>query len=72
MLMKDIKCPAIMHGRKFESVAIQKFTKKTGLKICESGIVMSKVRPYIGCSPDGLTENGNLVEVKCPVLEIPK
>ena len=66
MTVKNIRCAAINHGRKYEKVAIEKFMDKYKIHVQESGIVVSKQRPYLGCSPDGITGTGNLVEVKCP------
>ena len=63
---KDIHAAPLMHGRKYESVAIRKFNKQSGLKTKDCGIVVDKSNPFLGCSPDGLVSDGNLIEVKCP------
>ena len=57
----------VRHGQKYESVAIEKFKRQTGLHVSESGLHVSKNYPYLGASPDGLLGDGEtVIEVKCP------
>ena len=35
-------------------------------KITDCGLFIYKERPYLGSSPDGVTEDGDLIEIKCP------
>ncbi len=53
-------------GHENESVAITKLATKIGKRIFELGTVQHPSIPYIGVSPDGITEDGMVVEIKCP------
>lgn len=54
------------HGKKSESAAIAKYEELKRTTVAKSGIVVSKQKPYLACSPDGLVHDDLLVEVKCP------
>jgi hypothetical protein len=56
------------HGKKSESAAIAKYEELKRTTVAKSGIVVSKQKPYLACSPDGLVHDDLLVEVKCPIL----
>ena len=69
--------PAIVHGKKFESVAIAQYIKQkssagTPVYFRRCGLVLHPLFRYLGASPDGLIvdESMNpaygLLEVKCP------
>lgn len=54
------------HGMRYEPIAIHRymmFTRKMGLKF---GLIMHNDIPFIGGSPDLITLDGVLVEIKCP------
>ena len=51
---KNIKSSAIIHGRKYEAVARDAYSKDQSVSVNESGIVVSLDVPYVGCSPDCL------------------
>ena len=53
-------------GTKMEPIACEMFEQKYGLKVYELGLIPHKSFPWLGGSPDGLTENNCLVEIKCP------
>lgn len=61
-----IKSDAIIHGRKYESVARDRFMAETGLTILKCGLFISKEYPMLAASPDGLIDSETLVEIKCP------
>ncbi|VDI07048.1 Hypothetical predicted protein [Mytilus galloprovincialis] len=56
---------AIKHGRQYEPVAIEKYESITKLETVKCGL-LSKMHPFLAASPDGLTENNTLLEIKCP------
>ena len=54
-------------GQKYEDEAIEKYEDITGEKSHEFGLLPHPTYSFIGGSPDGITENGILLEVKCPL-----
>lgn len=56
----------IRRGIEMEPVAIQAFSKRTGLIVDSIGFAKS-IHGLFGCSPDGIIlESGEGVEIKCP------
>ena len=43
---------------------VKRFSEKTGHKITKCGFLISEKCPFLGASPDGITEEGNIIEVK--------
>ena len=63
---KDLKTSAIEHGKQYEKIAIQAYSKKTHSTVTQCGIFVCHEIPYLGASPDGLVSDEGIVEVKCP------
>jgi putative phage-type endonuclease len=68
---------ATRHGEKYEPVARDLYCEKTGEVAHEIGLVQHPEYPWLGGSPDGVTESGKLIEIKCPMSrkiknEVPK
>jgi hypothetical protein len=61
-----IRSDAILHGQKYEKAAVQKYEKDRGVQVTDCGIFVSRTKPYIGASPDGVVNGELLCEVKCP------
>ncbi|KAK7488549.1 hypothetical protein BaRGS_00020166 [Batillaria attramentaria] len=62
---------ATEHGKISEPKAIQAL-KDMGLCVSAEGTVVSEKEPWLSLvsgSPDGVTEDGKLVEVKCPLIK---
>lgn len=57
---------ATRHGQKYESVAIEKFEKEFNKKNYDFGMLPHPTIDFLGGSPDGVTADGILLEVKCP------
>ncbi|XP_061176026.1 uncharacterized protein LOC133184977 [Saccostrea echinata] len=57
--MPEIRVPAILHGRCYESVAIKKFEEKFNVKTSKCGIFVSKLHPFIASSPDAILDQRN-------------
>lgn len=57
---------ATEHGKCFEDIAIQMYEKRTGERVHEFGLLKHPEIPFLGASPDGISENGIMVEIKCP------
>ena len=51
-------------GIEMEPMIIERFSQETGNTIRKCGFFVSESHPYLGASPDGITEKGNLIEVK--------
>ena len=67
-VMKDIKTSAILHGRKYESIALAKYESECGRGTRQCGIFVSSSHPYIGASPDAVIDDQTLLEIKCPFV----
>mgnify|MGYP001347668126 CR=1 FL=1 len=65
---------AILHGIKFEDMAVKIYEKQNKLKVNEFGCLPHPIIPFFGASPDGIvsyeSENknyvGRMLEIKCP------
>ena len=55
------------HGTRLEPVARDLYDAQTGRKTHEIGLVQHPKYPFLGGSADGVTEDGILVEIKCPL-----
>ena len=58
---------ATEHGTKLEPLVRALYDERTGRKTHEIGLVQHRLYPWLGASPDGVTEDGLLVEIKCPL-----
>jgi len=58
---------ATEHGTKLEPFVRDLYDETTGRKTHEIGLVQHREYPWLGASPDGVTEDGILVEIKCPM-----
>ena len=58
---------ATQHGEKYEDEARDKWCAMTGEVSHEIGLFPHPKYNWLGGSPDGITESGKLVEIKCPL-----
>ena len=58
--------PAILWGVKYEEVAVQIYEYRNKVKVTEFGLIQHPTIKYLGASPDGITEDGVMLEIKCP------
>jgi putative phage-type endonuclease len=58
---------ATEHGNKYENVARDIYCERYGEVSHEIGLYPHSVYKWLGGSPDGLTESGKLLEIKCPL-----
>jgi putative phage-type endonuclease len=54
-------------GSFYEDVAIEKYSEICNKKVLSFGLLIHPEYSWIGGSPDGITEDGILLEVKCPL-----
>lgn len=57
---------ATEHGKCYEDVAIQMYERRRNVKIHEYGLIRHNKIHFLGASPDGITDDGIMVEIKCP------
>ncbi len=55
-----------LHGKKYESEAVQEFSKEFGKHVYDFGLLPHPTLDWLGASPDGICSTGEMVEVKCP------
>ena len=60
----NVQTKAIKEGIEWEPRIIEIFMKETGHQVRKSGFVLSESHKFLGASPDGITEEDKLVEVK--------
>ena len=58
---------ATCHGNKYEDEARLLFSKRYNLETWEIGLFQHPEYAWLGGSPDGIAENGYLIEIKCPL-----
>lgn len=58
---------ATAHGTLLEPLVRDLYDERTGRKTHEIGLVQHREYPWLGASPDGITEDGLLIEIKCPL-----
>ena len=56
------------HGEKYEDEARILYEQRHGEVVHELGLCPHPVHKWLGGSPDGVTESGKLVEIKCPPM----
>lgn len=59
-------CPPLAWGVMFESVASDVYARKLGCKMHEFGLIKHPTVGFLGASPDAITDDGVMVEIKAP------
>jgi len=54
-------------GTHYEDIAIEKYCEIKGKRVLAFGLLMHPEYTWLGGSPDGITTDGILLEVKCPL-----
>jgi putative phage-type endonuclease len=67
---KFFKSPAMMFGTKYEEVANMIYQKRNGVKVIEFGCIRHHTFSFFGASPDGITPDGVMLEIKCPTSRV--
>ncbi len=57
---------ATFWGNKYEQIACDIYSLLTNQNILEFGLLIHNTINWIGASPDGISENGTMLEIKCP------
>ena len=58
---------ATQWGNHYEDTAIEKYSERYNKKVLSFGLLLHKEHRWLGGSPDGITTDGVLLEVKCPI-----
>lgn len=53
-------------GKKYEEAAIKVYEKRNNTVVWEFGVIPHPAFEFLGASPDGITPDGIMVEIKCP------
>jgi len=54
-------------GNEREPIARKKYERARGVRVYLLGLIPLPGHPWLGASPDGITSDGKLVEIKCPI-----
>jgi putative phage-type endonuclease len=60
------QCPPLRWGVKYEPVAQRVYCALTCSTVEEFGLVRHQTLDFLGASPDGVTDSGVMLEIKCP------
>jgi putative phage-type endonuclease len=58
--------PSLEWGVRYEPVATAIYEKRLNTKVHEFGLLKHPTIPFYGASPDGITAQGVMLEIKCP------
>ena len=53
-------------GNKYEPIAVQLYMKEKNTNVLEFGFLQHSRLKWLGASPDGITNDGIMLEIKCP------
>lgn len=53
-------------GQKYESVVTDIYSNKYNVEVLEFGLLIHDTEHHLGASPDGITTEGVMIEIKCP------
>lgn len=62
--------PAIKWGVKYEPVACELYERRSGCRVHEFGLLPHPTIPSFGASPDGISDLGIMLEIKCPYSRV--
>ena len=57
---------AMIWGNKYEEVAVLIYKNRNNVDVLEFGCLRHPSIPFLGASPDGITPDGIMLEIKCP------
>lgn len=58
------------HGQKYEDVASIIYQNRNNYNVIEFGLLIHPLYSFVGASPDGITHNGRMLEIKCPYSRV--
>ena len=66
MQTRELHTEPILHGKKYEPVAVKAYEDKHSVTTTPCGIFVSSEYPFLGFSPDRIVDENTVLEVKCP------
>lgn len=66
----DLTSPALSHGVKYEPIATTMYQSRYGVTVHEFGLIKHPRHDFLGASPDGISDLGVMLEIKCPYKRI--
>jgi putative phage-type endonuclease len=57
---------AMQWGNKYENVAVLVYERRNNVSVLEFGCIRHPFISFLGASPDGITLEGTMLEIKCP------
>lgn len=58
--------PAVLWGQKYEQVVTNWYQEKYDKQVNSTGLLPFPGHDWLGASPDGVTNEGTVIEIKCP------
>jgi len=59
--------PALKWGTMYEPMATRVYSTMNKKEVFEFGLIINDEIKHFGASPDGITEDGTMIEIKCPI-----
>lgn len=57
-------------GQKYEQIVQDIYSVNNKTQVLEFGLLPHNTIPFLACSPDGITPNGVMLEIKCPFRRV--
>lgn len=58
--------PATFWGQRYEQIAVDIYSLQNSVKVIDFGLLAHDTIDWLAASPDGITEDGIMLEIKCP------
>ncbi len=55
-----------LHGKKYEDIALNLYKRLVDKNVIDFGLLDHDTIPWLAASPDGITPDGVMIEIKCP------
>jgi len=69
-ITKNFTAPAVEWGKKYEPIANKIYEKRNNVEVIEFGCLRHPIHEFLGASPDGITKDGIMLEIKCPISRL--
>ncbi len=77
-VVKQLNGAAVMHGVKYEDIALQIYIKRNNVNVLNFGCITHPTIQHVAASPDGICDysphnpdyTGRMIEIKCPYSRV--